>query len=122
MNGMFASIQAGNPRQFKMYGDSIYPLMSHLKSRHGATTGLRRMQDIAMSSCRESIEWHYGQAGSLLTYLNSPYRLHIKGQYMPLQEIYFCQVLLRNCHVCLYHNETSEGFNCALPTLAEYLV
>jgi hypothetical protein len=122
VNGKFAAIQEGNPRQFKMYGDCIYLNLSHVRSRHNVPTGPLRAQDVAMASCRESIEWHCGQTDGLFKYTDSPNRLQIKDGHRPLKEIYFCRVLLRNCHVCLYHNQTSQRLNGDPPNLAEHLV
>jgi len=39
---------------------------------------------------------------------------------MPIKEISFCRVLLRNCHVCLYENQTSKRFNLEPPSLENY--
>jgi hypothetical protein len=122
VNDKFAALQVGIPQQYVMYGDGIYPQKSHLRSRHNVPTGPLRVQDVAMASCRESIEWHYGQADSLFKYMTNPRRLQIKDQHMPLKELYFCRLLLRNCHVSLYHNQTSQKFDCVPPTLEEYLV
>jgi hypothetical protein len=121
-NNKFAALQVGIPQQYVMYGDGIYPNMSHVRSRHNVPTGPLRAQDVAMASCRESIEWHYEQADSLFEYMNTPGRLQIKDQHMPMKELYFCRLLLRNCHVSLYHNQTSQKFKCVPPTLDEYLV
>jgi hypothetical protein len=54
-----------------------------------------------MAPCRESIEWHCGQAGSLFKYMTNPCRLQIHDQHMPLKELYFGRLPLRNCHVSL---------------------
>jgi hypothetical protein len=123
INTKFAILQAHLPanRQKKMYGDSIYPFMSHLRSRHGPNnaTPQQRSEDLALSSCRETIEHSYGEASQLFPYLNYHEKLKISNQ--PVGAIYFTKLLFRNMYNCLYHNNTSKRFRCPPPTLEAYM-
>ena len=123
INTKFYNIQVHLPgnQQKKMYGDSIYPFMSHLRSRHGPNnpTPMQRSEDLALSSCRECIEHSYGESSQLFPYLNYHEKLKLANQ--PLGAIYFTKLLFRNMYNCLYHNNTSKRFNCPPPTLEEYM-
>ena len=77
-------------------------------------------EDKAMSSCRESIEWSYGEAKMLFPYTVQKDKLKIMSG-MPLKEIYFCRVLLANLYICFYGNKTSARFRCTPPTPEEYM-
>jgi hypothetical protein len=110
---------------FVMYGDSIFPNGPHLRCRHNPPVIHPQYvqlisEDGAFNSGRESIEHHYGHGDILFQCMNYSKKLKILAG-MPLAEIYFCKVLLRNCYTCLYHNLTSERFECEPPTLESYL-
>ena len=75
VNSKMRKIQRGNAKQYLMYGDSIYPWCSHLRSKkpNEKTVAANKKDNKAMSACRQAIEWHYGEGGLLFPYMN--YRL-----------------------------------------------
>jgi hypothetical protein len=56
---------------YMMYGDSIFPWLSCLRSRYrGNHLNARELvENNSMTSCRQSIEWHYGEASNNLWHL-----------------------------------------------------
>jgi hypothetical protein len=124
INGKLAAAQHSNAKQFFAFGDSIYVPDTHIRRRHGAAEGhpnkdqLDR-EDHALNSVREFVENHFGQLDQLFPYTCS--KMHNKiGSTMPIKEISFCRALLRNCHVCLYENQTSKRFGLEPPSLENY--
>lgn len=108
-----------------LYGDSAYPWMEHLRSRHNADAAHPRKaelddEDKAMASVREYIEWEYGEEDQFFPFSKAKERLKLNSS-MPLMELYFCRVLLRNCYNCLYHGKTSLRFGVAPPSLEDYI-
>jgi hypothetical protein len=124
VNTKFAAVQEHLPpeNQKSMYGDGIYPIRSHLTSRHHNPVNLQQeSENKAMNSCRESIEHDYGQGHELFPFLN--YNANLKlASGTPVAEIYFAKDLFRNLHVTLYSNVTGSRFkNVSTPTLEQYL-
>ena len=106
-----------------MYGDSIFPWRTCLRSRYNASIFDPRKDwkddvDAAMSSVRELVEHHYGEADQMWPFM--AYEKKLKISNMPLKAIYTSKMFLRNCYVCLYGNKTSERFNCQPPILEDY--
>lgn len=59
--------------QFSIYGDSIYPVLSHLRRRHqtpGGNTPRQIAANEAFKKVRVSIEWNYGQTSNLFRYVD----------------------------------------------------
>ena len=111
-----------NPTQYKIYGDSIYPPMSNLLSRHDAHAAHPQKvqldkEDRALSSVRECVEWEYAE-GDLLFPL-SVYKSKLKLMNFPFRETFFARIWLRNCYVCLYGDKISERFDLKPPTLED---
>ena len=107
---------------FLGYGDSIYVWSQYIRSRNNAPAGHPHKlqldnEDKGMNSGRESIEHHFGEGSMLFPFTTT--KMKIK-QNMPLYEIYFNRVLLRNFYMCFYHGKTSKRFNCEPPTPEEY--
>mmetsp|Transcript_30059 Transcript_30059/g.35428 ORF Transcript_30059/g.35428 Transcript_30059/m.35428 type:complete len:329 (+) Transcript_30059:447-1433(+) len=105
----------GPGHQYCGYGDSAYPIISHIKSRV-----YEPAVDAAMSSARQSVEHHYGELGNYWPYIKNTKKLKICSS-NPIEAIYFCVHLLRNLYTCLNGNKTSERFHIDPPTLEEYL-
>jgi len=106
-----------------MYGDSIFPWRTCLRSRFHASAGAphkvwKDKVDKAMSSARECVEHHYGEADMQWPFM--AYSAKLKIVNMDLASLYTSKVLLRNFYVCLYGNLTSERFNCKPMELEEY--
>ena len=119
-----AAAQVGNAEQFVTYGDSIYVPDTHIRRRHGAAAGHPQKnqldgEDNACNSVREFVEIHYGQLDLLFPYTRTKEHNKIASG-MPIKAIAFCRVLFRNCHVCLYENQTSKRFDVEPPKLEAY--
>lgn len=122
---LLLNAQVGNQHQYLMYGDSIFPWGTHLRARHHAPPGhphkqVLDAQDRGMSSCRMLIENHYGEGDQLFPFSKQKSKLKIQTSDAPYH-LYFCRLLLRNMHICLYENKTSKRFDCPPPSLATYM-
>jgi hypothetical protein len=84
----WAAVMVPGHAHYVMYGDSIYPLRQHLRSRHGAAAGILKLEDQAMSSGRQSIENGFGLADSLFPVFSNPRRIKLMSG-MPVRDIYF---------------------------------
>jgi DDE superfamily endonuclease len=77
INTKFETVQVsngGDPEDlYKMYGDSIFPWLSCLRSRYRGNNLNAREQteNKTMTSCRQSIEWHYGEVKRLKCFFHS---------------------------------------------------
>jgi hypothetical protein len=124
INSRFRDIQNGNPFQLTMYGDSIYPKLSHLKSswRNDANLDWMKNENKAYSKVRINIEWNYMVTSSIYRYLCNSHKLKILGS-VNTTRVYIVATILRNCHVALYGSITSNYFNLVIPDnfLEEYL-
>jgi hypothetical protein len=104
-----------------MYGDSIFPWLSCLRSRYKGNNlnDREKLGNKVMSSCREHIEWHYGEIKTLFSFVD--YSKKQQLMLSPVRETFVTAMLLRNCLVCLNENKTSKYFNCVPPSLESYL-
>ena len=121
INLKLAAAQHSNAMQYFAFGDSIYVPDTHIRRRHGAAEGhpnkdQRDREDHALNSVREFVENHFGQLDQLFPYSRSKGQNKIASS-MPIKEISFCRVLLRNCRVCLYENQTSKRSDLEPPSL-----
>ena len=73
----------------------------------------------AMSSARECVEWGFADIVRLWGFLD--HSLSHKILHSPVGVHYRIGVFLTNIHICIYGSEMSIYFNCAPPTLEEYL-
>jgi hypothetical protein len=103
-----------------MYGDSIYPIRQHLRSRNAALVGPLLLVDKAMSACRVSIENNFGFADGLFPYLCHEKNVKLMSG-MPVADILFCKALFTNMYTCLYGNLNSARFECQAPSLESYM-
>jgi len=106
-----------------MYGDSIFPWRDCLRSRHHATIAdplkvWKDDVDRGLSSSRELVEHHYGEADQQWPYMAYDPKLKIGNK--DLASLYTSKMLLRNFYVCLYGNKTSERFANTPPELEAY--
>ena len=119
--GPYTGPHSTNAMQYFAFGDSIYVPDTHIRRRHGAAEGhpnkdqLDR-EDHALNSVRDFVENHFGQLDQLFPYSRFKGQNKIASS-MPIKEISFCRVLLRNCHVCLYENQTSKRSDLEPPSL-----
>jgi hypothetical protein len=124
INGRMAYVQRHLPlgQQKKIYGDSIFPWLSHLRSKTATyllPMGEAARLNSAMKKVRICVEWSYWKVASLFGYLN--YTSNIKIRENPnINKIYYVATFLANCHNCLYPNQTSKYFDMMPPPLEEY--
>ena len=105
------------------YGDSIFPWRPHLRSKHGASAAdvnkaYKDDVDEAMSSVRMLIENHFAQADALFPFMSYSRKLNISN--MNLGAMYTCKVILRNMHVMVTENLTSDRMNVEPPELEDW--
>ena len=80
INARLREIQEGRLDQLSLYGDSIYPRLSHLHSSwRNAPPGWKRDENIGYTKLRISIEWNYAVTGNLYGYLCKHNKLKILG-------------------------------------------
>jgi hypothetical protein len=69
INDLWAAMQQGEEYQYTIYGDSAYIVLgySHIKARHTSDPMPPRLvlENKCLSSCRETIEWDYGNVDTL---------------------------------------------------------
>jgi hypothetical protein len=100
INGRLRDLQKGAPEQLTMYGDSIYPRLSHLKSswRRGGDADWKKAENKAYTKVRISIEWNYGATGNLYGYLSNHSKLKLLSSNV-VSKVFTVATILRNCHV-----------------------
>ena len=96
-------LQERATEQLTMYGDSIYPRLSHLKSswRRGGVAEWQKAENKAYTKVRISIEWNYGATGNLYGYLCNHDKLKLLSSNV-VSKVYTVATILRNCHVAMY--------------------
>ena len=112
INDKLAALQEAEGQQYVVYGDSAYLFVnySYVRARHNHSPNTPRkiLKNSAMSTCRETIEWDYGDIGRYWAYLD--YRNVLKMRSMPVAQICLTAMLLRNAHVCMNGCNTAESF------------
>ena len=123
LNNKLSTVQVGNAMQFKIYGDSAYVhlLESHILARHNyeVNTPEEILQNRVMSSCREQIEWDYGDIGRYFHLVDYKYVLQMRK--MPVAAMYLTAMILRNALNCLTPGIASQYFHLNPPTLEHWL-
>eukprot|EP00732_Lithocolla_globosa_P002437 Lithocolla_globosa_v1_NODE_1598_length_2457_cov_74.169858.p1 type:complete len:393 gc:universal NODE_1598_length_2457_cov_74.169858:1075-2253(+) len=124
INDRLADVQAGQVRQFSVYGDAEYVLQSHIKRRHGRANLVLppRLQeeDDAMKKMRIGNEWDYGTTANLYPHVHFHKNMKIL-QAKDVSTRYFVATLFKNCHVCLYGSQSAQYFDCPPPSLEDYM-
>ena len=115
INAKFAQSQLGRTLQFKLYGDSAYQYLvdSHIASRFVNPVGNQNYLNECMSSMREIIEWHYGDLCQYFKCVDFSKSLKLRQMDVPLMVL--VAILLRNSHVTINGNKSSEYFKCKPP-------
>ena len=72
-----------------------------------------------MSSCRETIEWDYGDIGRYFKLLDYKHILQIRK--MPVAKMCVSAFILRNAHVTMNGCNTSEYYSCIPPSFEEWV-
>ena len=116
INQRMANLQAMEPIQYIIFGDSAYKLRSHIMSYIAAGDHIEGYQQWNLSAkrVRISIEWDYGQTATLFKYVQN------KGKFKLLKwnevaRVYTVATLMRNFHTALYGCQTSQYFNLVIP-------
>lgn len=120
INEQLAALSADELKQFKAYCDGIFPILSHILSKHIVdTTREERYENGIMTKIRIANEWAYGITENLFKILKWSYGLRIRSN-PEHARYYITATILRNAHCCCYGNQTSQYFNCVPPTLEHY--
>ena len=107
---------------YRIYGDSAYVVIDEgpLSPRHqDPSTPRQVLENKAMSSCWETIEWDYGDIGRYFKLLD--YKHVLKMRAMPVAKMCICAMLLRNAFVAMNANNTAEYFAREPPTFEEWV-
>ena len=105
-----------------MFGDPAYPHRVHLQSpfREAVHTDDMKLFHTAMSACRISVEWLFGDVINYFKFLD--YKKNLKIGMSNVGKMYVGCSILRNALTCLYGNQPSEYFQLEPPTLEEYFI
>ena len=124
LNTRLRELQVNANVQLRVYGDSIYPRLSHLHScwRRSNAVPWQVAENRLYSKVRISIEWNYATTSNLYRYLANLDKLKLLSE-SQVTKVYTVATILRNCHVALYGSETSHYFNLHIPAdfLEQYL-
>jgi hypothetical protein len=117
VNERLAEIQEGECIQSIMFGDSIYPFLSHLRTYFSTNPNVRqKLENHAYKSVRIPIEWNYGHTANLFSYLRNLEKLKVMdGDEDVVCRVYLVCTLLRNCHTALYGCQSSRYFDIPIP-------
>jgi hypothetical protein len=104
-----------------IYGDPAYVLRPWLITPHkgGNISASQAQFNKEMSQVRLAVEWGFGKIVSLFAFLD--FKKNLKILLSPIGKYYAIGALLTNCHTCLHGSIASVYFDCAPPTLEEYL-
>jgi hypothetical protein len=107
---------------FGLYGDPAYPHspVMYKPFMAGAHISMaQRMYDHLGARMRVTVEWKFGDLQQCWRCLTEWKQLRILA--MPVPRYMRVGMFLTNCVNCHYPNRTESYFDCAPPTLAEYL-
>jgi hypothetical protein len=125
INEKMRDAQVGEAVQYVMFGDNIFIPKSHLHVRHPGENYALNNREIeendARPRVRVSIEWNYKDTSSLFRYVNYVENSKVCSGGSNVALAYFSAMFLNNCHVCLYHCETSAYFEIEPPSLESFL-
>jgi hypothetical protein len=125
INGKLDRLQSRNTLKFKIYGDSAYFNLSldFVRSKHDpedpAYNARLQLENRALSSVREVIEWDYGEVGKYWAMTHYKYGLRMMG--VPVAKIYLTALILRNAHCTMNGNLTSSYFEFMPPTFETWV-
>jgi hypothetical protein len=120
INEIIGLLQLGDELQYKIYGDSAYFTDTYLRVRHSYDnlTDREKLENKALSSCREIIEWDYGDLSTMWSYLDYKKGLQIRKQ--NVARFYLTGMILRNAHVTMNGCNTSLFFDCEPPSFNDW--
>jgi hypothetical protein len=123
INDKIARAQIRQDVQYFIYGDSAYATLdtSHIRARHNheELTVREKLENRALSSVREIIEWDYGEVGNFFRLVS--YKKVLQMMNMPVKQMYLTALILRNAFNTMQPNNTSQYFNLLPPSLEEWL-
>ena len=105
---------------FRIYGDSAYIVIDQgpVSARHQNPSPRQVLENKCMSSCRETIEWDYGDIGRYWKLLDYKHVLTLRK--MPIARMCICAFILRNALVTMNGCNSSVYFSCTPPTFEEW--
>jgi hypothetical protein len=108
-------------RDFVLYGDKGYPLLRHLITPYQGNniTADQRRFNFLMSQMRICVEWEFGELFEQFAFVD--FKKNQKIFLQPLAKYIVVATILKNCKTCMYGSQTSQYFNCAPPTLENYV-
>lgn len=109
--------QLGNVMQFKVFGDSAYPSLSHTTKNLPNVPGGTHY---AYNSVRECIEWDWRDIKHYWARSSARAWLQIRKKPTSVCDDMMCTVIFANLYTTVYGNQTSRYFNLLPPTLEEY--
>jgi hypothetical protein len=123
INDKIARAQILELVQYYIYGDSAYATLdnSHIRARHNHEhlTVREKLENRALSSVREIIEWDYGEVGNFFPLVS--YKKVLQMVNMPVKQMYLTALILRNAFNTMQPNNTSQYFNILPPSWEEWL-
>ena len=75
--------------------------------------------NLVMSKLRQAVEWSFGKVTNIWAFID--FKKNQKLYLQPVAKYYLVGVLLKNCHSCMYGNQTSRYFQVPTPELEDYL-
>ena len=113
---------AGDVYRYAIYGDSAYLIygLNNIRARHDNLHNTPRevLENKSMSSCRECIEWDYGDVGKMWAFVD--YKKILKLRRMAVGPMYLVALILRNAHNTMNGCNTCEFFAMAPPSFEEW--
>ena len=115
-------LQRGQELTYAIYGDSAYVCVRNkwILCRHTLYADESRevrirkhAENLALSSCREVIEWDYGDVGTFFSYVDYKKRLKMRKSNVGMQ--YLTAMIMRNAMVCMRGCNTSKYFDYIFP-------
>jgi len=99
-------------RPFCIFGDSAYKVDTNLRSYivNPDHEQAKSQWNGAMKRVRISIEWNYMSTATMFRYVGEKTKLQVLAS-STVTEVYTVATILRNFHVILYGNQTSNYFN-----------
>lgn len=106
--------------QYCLYGDSGYNNREYLCIPfQGHVNEDQRKFNQVMSGARVTVEWMFKELK--LSWTTMDFKRKLKVKEAPVGSCYVLATLLCNIQSCFYGNQVATYFNCAPPTLEEFL-
>lgn len=121
MDAQLESAMYHDAREYCIYGDSGYNARWFLECPfQGADLNAnQRAFNAAMAESRVTVEWAFKEVKCYWTTVDFKRKMRLKES--PIGALYQAAVVLTNMRACVYPNQTSQYFDCAPPSLEEYV-